>query len=211
MVVTTMAATIVWTVVFGGCRRADTNADQSASPASEASGTSASAVESTPAPAPVQEPARTARIPVELLFRPRVGPVASSARIFLVAASSQNANFAQEIVEQRALWRDAGFAADEIACYYTVPYREEFDADREQFLALAPQLTDCHAASVKLLSEHLARATQGGFLYLYVTAHGQRPISQQLAAAAPDDPSYERLLRQAVLSPMAGPRRATRT
>ncbi len=116
---------------------------------------------------------------VESLFQATTAPLPKQAKFFLVAGSSQSANFAQEIVDQKSLWLKAGYNDDEIACYYVVPYQREFEHDRKQFLALAPKLADCYPANMKLLRRHLKQAVRDGtrppFLYLYVTAHGEQP------------------------------------
>lgn len=131
------------------------------------------------------------------LFTTRSEPFSRKTRIFLVAGSSRAANFAQEIIDQRALWRAAGFPPEEIACYYVIPYQEELDADREQFLALAPELAACYPASMKLLRQHLGQAEAGDFVYLYITAHGERPVSLRLRDTEPDDDLYHTLQRWA--------------
>lgn len=138
----------------------------------------------------------TTHVDVETVFRVKESPIADSVKIFLVAGSSQNANFAQEVIEQRTLWLDAGFNASEIACYYVIPLQSELDSDRAQYLTLAPALTDCYPASAKLLREHLAATANGPFLYLYVTAHGQRPVSLRLAELSPGDDGYDTRRRE---------------
>ena len=56
----------------------------------------------------------------------RQGPIHPSTRIMLVAGGNDIANFAAEVVEQRALWKKAGVADDAIACYYAKPTAKAF-------------------------------------------------------------------------------------
>lgn len=138
--------------------------------------------------------------PPRPLFQSRRGPPSPDAKIFLVAGSSQTANFAQEVLDQKKLWLSQGFREDEIACYYVVPTRDEFEEDEDQFRTLAEALHSCYPASASLLREHLAaRAERGSpdFLYLFITTHGQRPISLRLKNRDPEDKGYARLARLA--------------
>jgi len=116
---------------------------------------------------------------------------ASGAKIFLVAGSSQNANFAQEVLDQRAMWLRQGFTAEQIACYYVEPDRDDFSDDAYQWKYLKSELRDCYPASVQLLRRHLRAAAFSAnppdFIYLFVTSHGQRPISMRLQARGRDE------------------------
>jgi hypothetical protein len=115
------------------------------------------------------------------IFYFRTMPLYAHTKIFLVAGSGKSANFAQEILDQKKIWRKAGFSDDEIACYYVAPSPKELKGDEAQFLELAPELTDCYPASVALLRKHLQLIARGQvkppFLYLYITSHGDRPQS----------------------------------
>lgn len=110
------------------------------------------------------------------LFVTRSKPISPKTKIFLVATSAQNANFAQEILDQKALWKAAGYKEDEIACYYVPPFQEDFNADRQQFLSMVVDLSKCYLASVKQLRTHLKTITANrndvSFLYLFLTGHG---------------------------------------
>jgi len=121
----------------------------------------------------------------------------SRAKIFLVAGSSQNANFAQEVLDQRAMWLRQGFAPEEIACYYVEPDRADFLDDASQWKYLKSELQDCYPASVQLLRRHLRAAAYSSnppdFIYLFVTSHGQRPISARMQAHERDDEDYRNL------------------
>ena len=140
-------------------------------------------------------------IRVETLFRVSEAPVSPKAKIFLVAGNSQAASFAREIVDQKRLWLAAGYAEDEIECYYVVPLQEDLNDDQAQFVPVAEALGKCHAASVKLLRAHLAtlgaRKPAPEFVYLYVTSHGDKPVSYTLQEAKPSDEDYWALQREA--------------
>lgn len=104
----------------------------------------------------------------------------SNARIFLIAGSMDNANFGQEILDQRALWLKAGFKESDISCYYTMPLEKQFAADEAQYRAIAEDLKACYPASPKLIWAHLKDASlnrAADFLYVYVTSHGGEPLS----------------------------------
>ena len=143
------------------------------------------------------EPAHE-RASVDGVMRVRNVPLPRTTKYFLVAGSSRVANFAEEIVEQKKLWLETGARPEEIACYYIVPYQEEFDSDLEQFRSLAPELGLCYPASMALLRRHLGEATIGPFLYLYVTSHGERPIPVRLRDMDPDDDGYHQLERRSL-------------
>ena len=127
------------------------------------------------------------------------GAPGKKAKIFLVASSAQNANFAKEVLDQRDLWLKAGFSEEEIACYAVVPIQENFRKDRRQFSQIAAGLKHCFPASVKRLREDLARAAKGkpDFLYLYWTTHGQKPIKLKLEETDIRKVSYPYLRRLA--------------
>ncbi|MBI3555540.1 MAG: hypothetical protein HY074_04685 [Deltaproteobacteria bacterium] len=148
--------------------------------------------------------AKTPRLPlvrVESLFSVNEAPVSKRAKIFLVAGSSQAASFAREVVEQKKLWLRAGFAEDEIECYYVKPLQEDLNDDQAQFVPVAASLARCHASSVKLLREHLKAVAERNpkpeFVYLYITSHGDKPVSYTLAEAKPTDEDYWALEREA--------------
>src|SRR4051794_11685703 len=74
-----------------------------------------------------------------------------TAKIFLIAGGANNANFAQEIVDQKIIWMKAGFKESDIACYYTVPLDAEFQEDRKQYESLSNDLSKCFPASPEIL------------------------------------------------------------
>jgi hypothetical protein len=138
---------------------------------------------------------------VENLFRVNNERLPPEAKIFLVAGSALASSFAREIVEQKKIWLGAGFKESEIACYYIVPYQEDFNDEPAEFRALAPELTHCYPANVKLLREHLglAGSRKPPFLYLYVTSHGEQPATETLRTAKPTDDDYWELKRETKL------------
>ncbi len=107
----------------------------------------------------------------------------SRARIFLIAGGMDNANFAQEVIDQRRMWLNAGYEQSDIACYYTIPLQEQFLEDEAQYGALAEDLAHCRPASPKRVWNDLHAASQNvgaDFLYVYVSSHGSRPLSKHL-------------------------------
>ena len=116
-------------------------------------------------------------------------PLPARARIFLVAGGVDVANFAAEVVEQRALWRRRGFTDEEIVCYYARPTRSGFRGDRRQYRALLAELDGCYLASTELLREHLRIAASQAppFLYLYISSHGIAGLVEEGSGLAPDE------------------------
>ncbi|MBL9099399.1 MAG: hypothetical protein JNL82_00490 [Myxococcales bacterium] len=133
-------------------------------------------------------------------------PLPARAKIFLVAGGVEVANFAEEVVAQRALWLARGFRPDEIACYWARPRRGDFRGDREQYRRLADELKNCYPASAALLRAHLRQQSARGlpFVYLYVSSHGLADI---MPTDVPEDrllPSERDLFAQYVIQMGAG-------
>jgi hypothetical protein len=101
-------------------------------------------------------------------------------KVFLVAGGDDVGNFAAEVVEQRALWKQAGLQDDEIACYFAKPTRKALVQDGEQLAELAPALRGCYSADPATLHAHLRQAARAAppFLYLFVSSHGLPPSSR---------------------------------
>ncbi len=116
-------------------------------------------------------------------------PLPPATKVLLVAGGDDIANFAAEIIEQRALWIQAGLRADEIACYYAKPGHRALDRDAEQLAEVAPQLRDCYRADPTTVHAHLREAAGRAppFLYLYVSSHGLPPLLRWKAEI--DDPA----------------------
>lgn len=134
-----------------------------------------------------------AQNPLVSHFKTSSKPFSPKTKIFLVAGSSDYANFAQEIMDQRRLWKSIGFSEDEIACYYVIPKKGEYRRDHDQYLTLDLWLPDCYPANVKLIREHLGiiAKTNPPFLYLYLTSHGKKPVTLDLAKANPNGKRYQ--------------------
>lgn len=124
----------------------------------------------------------------------RDGPVSPDTKVFLVAGGNDVANFAAEILEQRALWRSAGLRNEEIACYYAKPSKQGWSEDFEQYQSVIEDLAGCFAADPARLQNDLrvvARAAPP-WVYLYVTSHGVRSIVD-LADSGADARAAQRL------------------
>ncbi len=98
----------------------------------------------------------------------------SSTRIMLVAGGDDVANFAQEVAHQRQIWRRAGIAAADIACYWAKPTPAGRHADRRQYDALGDEMSRCGEASAAVVLDDIERVASSApsYFYLYVTAHG---------------------------------------
>lgn len=119
-----------------------------------------------------------AELPIGRWLQPAWTDISPEARIFLVAGARDNANFAQEIVDQKKYWLSKGHAPSHIECFYAVPPAAQ-RADSEQFLDLAQDLQDCHLASPQVLFgaiQKIARNYRHESFYLYVSSHGTGPL-----------------------------------
>ncbi len=118
-------------------------------------------------------------------FEINTAPLASEAKIFLVAGSHDNANFAQEIIDQKNIWLSLGYKESEIVCYYAPPVSESIAEDKEQFEKLAPELKRCYPASPIVLRKHFrsVASQHPKFIYLFVTSHGQSPHNPEYLKA----------------------------
>lgn len=116
--------------------------------------------------------------PIGRWLQPSSAPISPEARIFLVAGARDIANFAQEVVDQRALWLARGYTAEQIECFFTPPPPEQTD-DTWQFLILAEALEPCHLASPPEVLAALRQVAQdypAKDFFLYITSHGTPPI-----------------------------------
>lgn len=134
-----------------------------------ACGPAASTSASTRTPAP---PDPFAHVPYA------TAPLPAATKVFLVAGGDDVGNFAAEVVEQRALWKQAGLRDDEIACYFAKPSRRALESDAQQLATLAPALRGCYPADPATLHAHLRQAARAAppFLYLFVSGHGLPPL-----------------------------------
>jgi hypothetical protein len=136
-------------------------------------------------------------------------PLSPRAKIFLVAGGVDVANFAAEVVAQRRLWLDRGYAPDEIACYWARPSAAAFRRDRAQYRELAHELRACHPASTALLREHLRATSRRAppFVYLYVSSHGNADILPEDVRQDSLLPNERALFDQTVIQLGSGPGR----
>lgn len=119
-------------------------------------------------------------VPVKTVLGYQTGSLPSSTKLFLVASSAASANFAQEIIDQKDVWIQLGIKEAEIACYYNIPGQAVFERDQNQFIEIGPKLSRCYQANIELLKTHLQQIAKVSppYVYLYMTAHGNPPISQ---------------------------------
>src|SRR5688572_20051914 len=54
-------------------------------------------------------------------------------KIFLVAGGYDNANFGQEVIDQKLYWNSRGYSDEDIVCYYVRPLHDTYVADLEQY------------------------------------------------------------------------------
>ena len=133
------------------------------------------------------------------VFKFRRDSLNPSARYFLLAGSARNANFAQEVVDQYRHWHGLGVPQEEIACYYVRLLQEQYLADLVQFNELAPELAKCFPADAKRFRADLiaAAAKNSDFVYLYITSHGLRPVSDELTELDRSSEYYWQRTREA--------------
>ncbi|MCC7408648.1 MAG: hypothetical protein IT442_11300 [Phycisphaeraceae bacterium] len=125
-------------------------------------------------------------------------PTDGKGRVFLVALGSNIANFAQEIVNQRQAWLDAGFEPKEVICYYVKPDKGDYLSDRAQFDALSLQLACFYIAAPSLIKRHLLEAAEQKprAVYLYFTSHGSYPHSVRMPPSMRTSPEKAFLIDQ---------------
>ena len=130
--------------------------------------------------APLSEIEKRGDISIENKFPPYNNfPISSEAKIFLVAAGNDSANFIQEVEEQKNIWIQKGYRSAEIVCYYSKPPREVYSKDKTQFQNLAPSLNQWYEASIPLIQRHIKQVSSQkpnpDFIYIYLTSHGLKP------------------------------------
>lgn len=99
-------------------------------------------------------------------------------KAMLLAGSSDNANFLQEVSWNYSWLLQKGLKEDEIGCFYAKPDLIQYGGDREQFDQLRPFLESCHPVRHQdfLESLRLSLNEKPASFYLYVTAHGAAPV-----------------------------------
>lgn len=127
---------------------------------------------------PVAGPDPAQERPLGHWLQPSTAPISADARIFLVAGARDIANFAQEVVDQRAMWLARGYTPEQIECFFAAPPPQQTE-DSAQFIALEESLLPCHLASpqeVLAALKQVAADYPADHFYLYVTSHGSPPI-----------------------------------
>lgn len=99
----------------------------------------------------------------------------------LIAGSSENANFVQELSWFQRLLAERGIRDEEIACFAAVPDLIQYHADREQFDALAPFIRTCRPARRdEILATIQSSINQKpSDFYVYITSHGAEPAAEE--------------------------------
>lgn len=106
-------------------------------------------------------------------------PQARNKSYLLVAGGRDDANFAQEVVEQKRHLLGLGVPREAISCFFTRPFDSGFLKDEKQYRQLAPELADCYPAMPKYIWEEIEQSVDPDKpFYLYVTSHGSSPLSQ---------------------------------
>jgi hypothetical protein len=134
-------------------------------------------------------------------------PIAPEVKVMLVAGGDDVANFAAEVVEQRRMWKAAGVADEEIACYWAQPTARAWKKDRRQYKSLASAVEGCRPATAERVLADIADVGRRSpeWFYLYVTTHGVQMLAPDAAGWYLD--ADERLfLEQHALSLDADPK-----
>lgn len=99
---------------------------------------------------------------------------ATGTRVMLVAGGDDVANFAQEVVDQRRMWRATAVPDDAVSCFWAKPTKRAWAGDRRQYGALAEVVNECAAASPGIVLDAIraAAASDPEDFYLYITSHG---------------------------------------
>lgn len=105
-------------------------------------------------------------------------PPSSTTRVMLVAGGDDVANFAEEVAQQRQMWRRAGVDAADIACYWARPTAAALRADHRQYASLAEAMSACAEASAARVLDDIGKIGESNptYFYLYVTAHGVQSL-----------------------------------
>jgi hypothetical protein len=118
--------------------------------------------------------------PIGRWLQHSTAPISPDARIFLVAGARDIANFAQEVVDQKKMWLERGYAPEQIECFFAAPPPDQRE-DVAQFAALEQPLRDCHLASPAEVFDALGQVAAGyahDHFYLYISSHGSRPTGE---------------------------------
>lgn len=107
--------------------------------------------------------------------------VSPTTRVMLVAGGDDVANFAAEVDRQKAIWRRAGVAEPDIACYWAKPTSKALREDRRQYASLASSMSDCAQATAARVLDDITRVAESAppYFYLYITGHGVPTLGAQ--------------------------------
>ncbi|WP_176736601.1 thioredoxin domain-containing protein [Oligoflexus tunisiensis] len=96
----------------------------------------------------------------------------------LVAGSSGNANFIQELYFMQRILVDKGLKPEEVACFAAAPDFVEYHLDKEQFESLKPFIQNCRLAKREAILATIQTSINQNpdQFYLYVSSHGAAPV-----------------------------------
>jgi len=111
-----------------------------------------------------------------LTAKPLEAPRAFKA--IIVAGSSDNANFLQEIYWNYSWLLQKGYKTSEIGCFYAKPDLLQYAEDSEQFDEMKSLAAACHPIKRQQLldSIRLSLRDQPENFYIYITSHGAAPV-----------------------------------
>ena len=110
----------------------------------------------------------------------------------MVAGSSENANFMQELIWVSTLLQERGLKPEEIACFYAMPDALAYFADQAQFDELTGQVINCRRAERGEVLRTIQKAlvAEPRDFFLYVTSHGAPPHSNPTLKNPQDCTAY---------------------
>jgi hypothetical protein len=106
-------------------------------------------------------------------------------KAILVAGSSDNANFLQEVYWNYSWLLQKGYQTSEIGCFFAEPDLLQYIDDQKQFDEMKPLIAACHPLKRQQLLEsiRLSLKEQPQNFYLYVSAHGAAPVQDKYVEA----------------------------
>ncbi len=99
-------------------------------------------------------------------------------KYFLIAGGRDDANFAQEIIQQKNWLMVQGVPEAQITCFYSIPFDKAFQEDEAQYRSLATSLKSCYPAYPKFVWEQMQDGgKETDAIYVYTTSHGMPLLS----------------------------------